>query len=250
LTYPANSANYISPANSNKAFAPPASGSTTTNVLGGALYASTKCTPAGWSGDYAAIGQVKTTKNSSGAEISFTNPLVTVPFAGPGSKGATVQNAITKLATITDGTSHTTLYSERSGKSKQYYSGYVSDATPIQTGAIWADADNRITVTGTSADGKSGFASGPSVMNSNPLTLSSHTVTFLVLSGLATGASWVYYFRALKVGEASKVAPVDKLSLVLVAIFATIFLGERPNMREWLGIVLVGVGGLILGFKR
>ena len=87
-------------------------------------------------------------------------------------------------------------------------------------------------------------------MNSNPLTLSSHTVTFLVLSGLATGASWVYYFRALKVGEASKVAPVDKLSLVLVAIFATIFLGERPNMREWLGIVLVGVGVLILGFKR
>ena len=87
-------------------------------------------------------------------------------------------------------------------------------------------------------------------MNSNPLTLSSHTVTFLVLSGLATGASWVFYFRALKVGEASKVAPVDKLSLVLVAIFATIFLGERPNMREWLGIVLVGVGVLILGFKR
>ena len=84
----------------------------------------------------------------------------------------------------------------------------------------------------------------------NPLTLSSHTVTFLVLSGLATGASWVCYFRALKVGEASKVAPVDKLSLVLVAIFATIFLGERPNMREWFGIVLVGVGVLILGFKR
>lgn len=84
----------------------------------------------------------------------------------------------------------------------------------------------------------------------NPFTLSSHTVTFLVLSGLATGASWVCYFRALNVGEASKVAPVDKLSLVLVAIFATIFLGERPNMREWLGIVLVGVGVLILGFKR
>jgi prepilin-type N-terminal cleavage/methylation domain-containing protein/prepilin-type processing-associated H-X9-DG protein len=167
LTYPANSANYISPSNSNKAFAPPASGSTTTNVLGGPLYATTKCTPAGWSGDYAAIGQVKTTKNSSGAEISFANPLVTVPFAGSGSKGATVQNAITKLASITDGTSHTTLYSERSGKSKQYYSGYISDATPIQTGAIWADADNRITVTGTSADGKSGFATGPSVMNSN-----------------------------------------------------------------------------------
>ena len=84
----------------------------------------------------------------------------------------------------------------------------------------------------------------------NPLTLSRHTVTFLVLSGLATGASWVCYFRALKVGEASKVAPVDKLSLVMVAIFATAFLGERPNMREWFGIVLVGVGVLILGFKR
>ena len=84
----------------------------------------------------------------------------------------------------------------------------------------------------------------------NPLTLSLHTVTFLVLSGLATGASWVCYFRALKVGEASKVAPVDKLSLVMVAIFATVFLGERPNMREWFGIVLVGVGVLVLGFKR
>ena len=84
----------------------------------------------------------------------------------------------------------------------------------------------------------------------NPLTLSLHTVLFLVLSGLATGASWVCYFRALKVGEASKVAPVDKLSLVMVAIFATAFLGERPNMREWFGIVLVGVGVLILGFKR
>ncbi len=84
----------------------------------------------------------------------------------------------------------------------------------------------------------------------NPLTLSSHTVTFLVLSGLATGASWVCYFRALKIGEASKVAPVDKLSLVMVAIFAAVFLGERPNMREWFGIALVGAGVLILGIKR
>ena len=84
----------------------------------------------------------------------------------------------------------------------------------------------------------------------SPLTLPLHTVAFLVLSGLATGASWVCYFRALKIGEASKVAPVDKLSLVMVAIFATIFLGERPNIREWFGIALVGVGVLILGFKR
>lgn len=85
---------------------------------------------------------------------------------------------------------------------------------------------------------------------SNPLALSRKTWTFLVLSGLATGASWVCYFRALKVGEASRVAPVDKLSLLLVAIFAVIFLGERPSLREWSGIALVGIGVVILGLKR
>jgi transporter family protein len=84
----------------------------------------------------------------------------------------------------------------------------------------------------------------------NPLNLAPKTLCFLTLSGLATGASWVCYFRALSVGEASKVAPVDKLSLVLVAIFAVMFLGERPNAREWLGIALVGVGVIILGLKR
>ncbi len=85
---------------------------------------------------------------------------------------------------------------------------------------------------------------------SNPFDLRTKTWSFLVLSGMATGASWVCYFRALKIGEASKVAPVDKLSLVLVAIFATIFLHERPSPREWLGILLVGVGVVVLGFKR
>ncbi len=85
---------------------------------------------------------------------------------------------------------------------------------------------------------------------SNPFGLSSRTWSFLVLSGLATGASWVCYFRALKIGDASKVAPVDKLSLVLVAVFAFAFLGERPSGREWLGIALVAVGVLVLGFKR
>jgi transporter family protein len=84
----------------------------------------------------------------------------------------------------------------------------------------------------------------------NPLSLTPRTMTFLVLSGLATGASWVCYFRALKVGDASKVAPVDKLSLVMVAMFATAFLGERPNLREWFGIAMVGLGVIILGFKR
>ena len=85
---------------------------------------------------------------------------------------------------------------------------------------------------------------------SNPFALSARTWFFLVLSGLATGISWVCYFRALKVGDASKVAPVDKLSLLLVAIFAAIFLHERPTSREWLGIIMVGGGVLILGYKK
>ena len=85
---------------------------------------------------------------------------------------------------------------------------------------------------------------------SNPLALSSKTWLFLTLSGLATGASWVCYFRALQIGEASKVAPVDKLSLVLVAIFAFAFLGERPSLREWTGIAMVAAGVLLLTFKR
>jgi bacterial/archaeal transporter family protein len=85
---------------------------------------------------------------------------------------------------------------------------------------------------------------------SNPFILPAKTWLFLVLSALATGASWVCYFRALKLGDASKVAPVDKLSVLLVAVFAVIFLGERPAPREWLGIALVGAGVLVLGFKR
>lgn len=85
---------------------------------------------------------------------------------------------------------------------------------------------------------------------SNPLELSGKTWLFLGLSGLATGASWVCYFRALKIGDASKVAPVDKLSLVLVAAFAFAFLGERPSLREWTGIAMVAGGVLVLAFKR
>ena len=85
---------------------------------------------------------------------------------------------------------------------------------------------------------------------SNPLTVPSKTWIFLTLSGLATGASWVCYFRALQIGDASKVAPIDKLSLVLVAVFAFVFLGERPSLREWTGIAMVASGVFILAFKR
>ena len=84
----------------------------------------------------------------------------------------------------------------------------------------------------------------------NPMGLPPKTWLFLGLSGLATGASWVCYFRALKIGDASKVAPVDKFSLVLVALFAVLFLGERPSLREWSDIALVASGVLVLAFKR
>ena len=76
------------------------------------------------------------------------------------------------------------------------------------------------------------------------------TVALLVLSGFATGASWVCYFRALKAGEVSKVAPVDKLSVVLVAVFAVVFLRERLDVREWTGIGLVTAGVVVLVLKR
>ena len=71
---------------------------------------------------------------------------------------------------------------------------------------------------------------------------------FLVLSGLATGASWLCYFRALKLGDAARVAPVDKLSVVLVAVFGVIFLGESLGPLAWLGIGLIGSGVVLVAF--
>jgi len=77
-------------------------------------------------------------------------------------------------------------------------------------------------------------------------SISTRTYAFLALSGIATGASWLCYFRALKLGEASRVAPVDKLSIVLVAVFGAVFLGERLTPANWLGIVLIGCGALLV----
>jgi len=85
---------------------------------------------------------------------------------------------------------------------------------------------------------------------SNPLSLGAKSLTFLTLSALATGGSWICYYRALQMGEASKVAPVDKFSVVLVVLFAVMFLGERPAAREWFGIALIAGGVLVLAFKR
>jgi transporter family protein len=73
-------------------------------------------------------------------------------------------------------------------------------------------------------------------------SIAGRTWTFLILSGLGTGASWLCYFRALKLGPASLVAPVDKLSVVLVAIFGVLVLGERPSPAGWLGIAMIGCG--------
>jgi bacterial/archaeal transporter family protein len=80
--------------------------------------------------------------------------------------------------------------------------------------------------------------------------ISARTWTFLVLSGLGTGASWLCYFRALKLGPATLVAPIDKLSVVLVALFAFAFLGERPSAAGWLGICLIAAGGVIIATAR
>lgn len=80
----------------------------------------------------------------------------------------------------------------------------------------------------------------------SPLTIAPRSLLFLVLSGLATGASWVCYFRALKLGNASQVAPVDKLSVVLVAIFGVVFLGEHLSLTSWIGVGLVGTGAVVM----
>ena len=75
------------------------------------------------------------------------------------------------------------------------------------------------------------------------------TWLFLTLSGLATGASWLCYFRALKLGNASQVAPVDKLSVVLVAVFGAVFLGERLSAINWLGVVLIAAGAMLVAYR-
>ena len=83
----------------------------------------------------------------------------------------------------------------------------------------------------------------------NPATLSFRSSLFLILSALATGASWLCYFRALKVGDAIRVAPIDKLSIVLVAILAVVVLGERPTLRDVLGIIAIAFGAVMLSLK-
>jgi transporter family protein len=84
----------------------------------------------------------------------------------------------------------------------------------------------------------------------HPGPISGKTWLFLLLSGLGTGASWLCYFRALKLGPATLVAPIDKLSVVLVALFGAVFLGERPSLNGWIGIALISAGAILIVVKR
>ena len=83
----------------------------------------------------------------------------------------------------------------------------------------------------------------------SPGSVSARSYWFLVLSGLATGGSWVCYFRALKLGDAARVAPIDKLSVVLVAVFGVVFLGERLSIPNWLGVALIAAGAVLVAYK-
>lgn len=80
--------------------------------------------------------------------------------------------------------------------------------------------------------------------------MSRHTFVFLFLSAIATGLSWLFYYKALQLGEASRVAPIDKLSVALAVTMAFIFLGEKPHLGNVLGAGLIVIGVLVTVFVR
>jgi transporter family protein len=91
------------------------------------------------------------------------------------------------------------------------------------------------------------FAQG----NANELTqITKNSYLFLILSGIATGLSWLFYFYALKVGEANKVVPIDKLSLILTIILAAIILKEKVTFQTLFGAVLMTFGAVIIAFAK
>lgn len=83
----------------------------------------------------------------------------------------------------------------------------------------------------------------------SPSSIPTRTYVFLVLSGLGTGASWLCYFHALKLGDAARVAPIDKLSVVMVAIFGVTFLGERLSLVNWVGVALIAAGAVLVALS-
>ncbi len=166
ISYSAGATNYI--AGGNVSFAPPNAPGSATNINGAPVYPTKKVTAVGVVSSYSSLCQVKTTKGANSAETGFTNPLVIagVPWMGNGSHGAMEQNGPTRIVTITDGTSNTTLFSEAAGRDLQYYTGGSSVPLPAgTTGPIWADSDNRITVTGTDPTGMT--TNGPCAINCN-----------------------------------------------------------------------------------
>jgi len=80
--------------------------------------------------------------------------------------------------------------------------------------------------------------------------ISKGSMTFLVLSGIATGLSWLFYFYALKVGEASKVVPIDKLSLIITIFFAALLLKEKTSPQIIFGAILITIGTLLISFAK
>ena len=83
----------------------------------------------------------------------------------------------------------------------------------------------------------------------DPSRLTSRNWIFLVLSGLAAGASWFCYFRALTLGDAVRVAPIDKLSVVFVVIFAVLFLGEKLSLPNWTGVGFVAFVAILVAYR-
>ena len=104
-------------------------------------------------------------------------------------------------------------------------------ATAIRTVVVAAMAWGMVFITGTQ-DGI--------------VTISRKSWTYLILSGLATGASWLCYYKALQMGEASKVVPIDKLSVVITLVLAFVFLHEQMTWRSVMGCILIGAGTLIM----
>jgi prepilin-type N-terminal cleavage/methylation domain-containing protein/prepilin-type processing-associated H-X9-DG protein len=184
---PAYPTSYITSGAGNDAFAPPNAPGSGTNTFGQSVYPTVSVNVTGTAGDYAALAQVKTTKDANGAEISFTNTNVNAayPAGYVPSKGAMRQNGHTRVVEITDGTSHTSLFSEAGGRDRLWTSGgslglstdpnnpntgkkSIYGKYPF-TGMIWADSDNRLTVTGTNSDGSTN-SNGTCAMNCNNLS--------------------------------------------------------------------------------
>ena len=80
-------------------------------------------------------------------------------------------------------------------------------------------------------------------------SIAPRTYVFLTLSGLATGASWLCYFRAMQLGDAAKVAPIDKLSVAMVALFGVTFLGERLSVTNWTGVAFITAGAILAAYR-